>query len=95
MPYASHLDLSESVPTGYRYRLIIILAKRTGCHLCSLSKAKIETHFIFRCPSYYEIRGRFCAYLECSFLTAFFMYTDQRCLVLYLREAMQFRDSTL
>jgi hypothetical protein len=55
-----------------------------------------EVHFIFRCPIYYEIRGRFhCLFKESQTLTGFFRYLDQRCLALYIQEALRFQVHTL
>ena len=64
--------------------------------LCTLGEVENEAHFLFRCPIYYEIRGRFfCLFRECFSLHEFFSYYDQRCLALYLREATMLRDSTI
>ena len=65
------------------------------CRVCTLVVIKSELHFIFHCPIYYENRGRFyCLFRECSSMTSFFSYTDQRCLALYLWEAMWLSDHT-
>ncbi|KAH9303687.1 hypothetical protein KI387_008091, partial [Taxus chinensis] len=66
------------------------------CQLCSLQEVETEEHFIFRCPIYYEIRGRFhCLFREHPSFAAFFRYCDQRCLALYLQEALKLRNETL
>ncbi|KAH9293843.1 hypothetical protein KI387_040957, partial [Taxus chinensis] len=66
------------------------------CLLCSLQEVETEEHFIFRCPVYYEIRGRFhCLFRELPSFTTFFKYYDQRCLALYLQEALRLRDRLL
>ena len=66
------------------------------CLFCTLGEVEIEAHFIFRCPIYYEIKGRFfCLFRECFSLYDFFSYYDQRCLALYLREATMLRDSMI
>jgi hypothetical protein len=64
--------------------------------VCHLQEVETEVHFIFRCPLYYEIRGRFhCLFRESQTLTGFFRYLDQRCLALYIQEALRFRAHTL
>jgi hypothetical protein len=74
------------------------------CQLCQLQEVETEEHFIFRCPIYYEIRGWFhCLFKGAQTLTGFFSYPDQRCLALYIQEALRFepilfsllRDQTL
>jgi hypothetical protein len=66
------------------------------CLLCTLGEVENEAHFLFRCPIYYEIRGRFfCLFRDCFSLHDFFSYYDQRCLALYIREATTLRDSTI
>jgi hypothetical protein len=66
------------------------------CQVCHLQKVENKVHFIFRCPVYYEIRGRFhCLFRESQILTGFFKYLDQRCLALYIQEALRFRVHTL
>ena len=63
---------------------------------CTLGEVENEAHFLFRCPIYYEIRGRFfCLFRECFSLYDFFSYYDQRCLALYLREATMLWDSMI
>jgi hypothetical protein len=53
-------------------------------------------HFIFGCPVYYEIRGRFhCLFRGSQTLADFFRYPDQRCLALYMQEALRFRTHIL
>jgi hypothetical protein len=55
-----------------------------------------EVHFIFGCPVYYEIRGRFhCLFRGSQTLADFFRYPDQRCLALYMQEALKFRTHIL
>ena len=55
-----------------------------------------EMHFIFRCPIYYKIRGRLhCLLRGPQTLADFFQYPDQRCLALYIQEALRFRVSIL
>ena len=40
--------------------------------LCHLREVETESHFIFCCPIYYEIRGRFyCLFRECQSLPSF------------------------
>ena len=59
--------------------------------LCHLQEVETESHFIFRCPIYYEIKGRFhYLFKGPQTLAAFFRYTDQRCLALYIQEALRF-----
>ena len=66
------------------------------CQLCTLAEIETEHHFIFRCSRYYEIRGRFyCLFRDCSSLSMFFSYIDQRCLALFLQEATHLREITL
>jgi hypothetical protein len=66
------------------------------CQLCQLQEVETEEHFIFRCPIYYEIRGQFhCLFRGAQTLTGFFSYPDQRCLALYIQEALRFRAHTL
>ena len=54
-----------------------------------------ETHFLLRCPVYYEIRGRFhCLYRDGPHtLRSFMAYPDPRCLGLLIREMMLLRSS--
>ena len=55
-----------------------------------------KSHFIFRCPIYYEMRGRFhCLFRGTQTLAAFFKYIDQRCLALYVQKALKFRAQVL
>ena len=57
---------------------------------------EIESHFIFKCPIYYEIRECFhCLFRGPQTLAAFFRYIDQRCLALYIQEALKFRAQVL
>ena len=47
------------------------------CQLYHLQEVETESHFIFRCPVYYEIRGRFyCLFREAQTLAVFIRYTD-------------------
>ena len=47
------------------------------CQLCHLREVETESHFIFRCLVYYEIRGRFyCLFRGPQTLSAFFRYID-------------------
>jgi hypothetical protein len=58
--------------------------------LCQLQEVKTKEHFIFRCPIYYEIRGLFhCLFKGMQTLTIFFRYLNQRCLALYIQEALR------
>jgi hypothetical protein len=54
-------------------------------------------HFIFRCPIYYEIKGRYhCLYEDSGgSLSTFFWYQDQRCLTLFIREIFCHRSQFL
>ena len=64
--------------------------------LCHLQEVEIESHFIFKCPIYYEIRERFhCLFRGPQTLAAFFRYIDQRCLALYIHEALTFQAQVL
>ena len=66
------------------------------CQLCQIQEVETEEHFIFRCPVYYEIRGRFqCLFRRSRDLTSFFRYPDQRCLALYMQEALRLRAHIL
>jgi hypothetical protein len=66
------------------------------CQLCHLHEVETEEHFIFRCPIYYEIRGRFhCLFRGIQTLSSFFRYSDQRCLSLYMQEALRLRGHIL
>jgi hypothetical protein len=58
---------------------------------------EIEMHLIFRCPIYYEIRGRYhCLYRDSrGSLSTFFRYQDQRCLALFIREIFSHRSQFL
>ncbi|KAJ7296952.1 hypothetical protein O6H91_Y088500 [Diphasiastrum complanatum] len=51
------------------------------CQLCSMQEVEDESHFIFRCPIYYEIRGRYyCLYRDTPLsLGSFLAYPDTRC----------------
>ena len=60
------------------------------CQLCHLQEVETESHFIFRCPVYYEIRGCFYfLFRGPQSLASFLRYTDQRCLALYLQETFR------
>ena len=73
-----------------------IAREERTCVLCTSGEVENEAHFLFRCPIYYEIRGRFfCLFRECFSLYDFFSYYDQRCLALYLREATMLWDSMI
>ena len=73
-----------------------IAREERTCVFCTSGEVENEAHFLFRCPIYYEIRGRFfCLFRECFSLYDFFSYYDQRCLALYLREATMLRDSMI
>ena len=66
------------------------------CQLCTLMEVETKIHFLFYCPLYYEIRGRFyCLFRDCSSCLMFFNYIDQWCLALYLQEATHLRQNTL
>jgi len=65
-------------------------------HVCHLQEVEIEVHFILGCPVYYEIRGRFhCLFKDSRTLAEFFRYPDQRCLALYMQEALSFQAHIL
>ena len=60
--------------------------------VCHLQEVESEVHFILGCPVYYKIRGRFhCLFRDSRTLAEFFRYPDQRCLALYMQEALRFR----
>ena len=65
------------------------------CQFCDLGEVEDETHFLLRCPVYYEIRGRYhCLYRDGPHtLRSFMAYPDPRCLGLLLREMMLLRSS--
>ncbi|KAH9323866.1 hypothetical protein KI387_018505, partial [Taxus chinensis] len=64
--------------------------------LCSLQEIETQDHFIFRCPIYYEIIGRFhCLFCEHLSFAAFFKNREQQCLALYLQETFRLRNETL
>ena len=66
------------------------------CQLCHLQEVETESHFIFRCSFYYEIRGRFhCLFRGPQTLATFFRDTDQRCLTLNVQEVLRFRAQVL
>jgi len=54
-------------------------------------------HLIFRCPIYYEIRGRYhCLYTDSrGSLSTFFRYQDQRCIALFIKEIFCHRSQFL
>lgn len=64
------------------------------CRYCHLDEVEDEAHFLFRCPIYYEIRGRFhCLYRDGPHtLQSFLSYPDSRCVGLLLREMMLLRS---
>jgi hypothetical protein len=67
------------------------------CQMCHLQEPETEMHLIFRCPIYYEIRGRYhCLYRDSGgSLSTFFRYQDQRCLALFIREIFSHRSQFL
>jgi hypothetical protein len=67
------------------------------CQMCHLQEPETERHLIFRCPVYYEIRGRYyCLYRDSGdSLSTFFRYQDQRCLALFIREILSHRSQLL
>jgi hypothetical protein len=66
------------------------------CQLCHLHEVKTEEHFLFRCPIYYDIKGRFhCLFRGIQTLSGFFRYSDQRCLTLYMQEDLSLRAHIL
>lgn len=52
---------------------------------------------IFQCPIYYEVHGQFFCFFKESqnSISIFFRYLDQRCLPLFIREALGLQYSTL
>ena len=64
------------------------------CPVCHLGEIEDESHFLLRCPAYYEIRGHFhCLYRDGPHtLRTFFDYPDSRCLALLIREMLIQRD---
>jgi hypothetical protein len=67
------------------------------CQMCHLQEPETEMHLIFRCPLYYEIRGHYhCLYRDSGgSLSTFFLYQDQRCLALFIREIFSHRSQFL
>jgi hypothetical protein len=67
------------------------------CQMCHLQEPETEMHLIFRCPIYYEIRGRYhCLFRDSGgSLSTFFRYQDQRCLALFIREIFSHRSQFL
>lgn len=66
------------------------------CRLCHTQEVETEWHFIFGCPIYYEIRGRYhCLFRGPQNLSSFFSYTDQRCVALYIQETLKHREHIL
>ena len=64
--------------------------------LCCLQEVETEEHFIFRCPIYYERRGRFhCLFREPQAISSLFRFPDQRCLALYIQEAFRLRSLSI
>lgn len=60
------------------------------CLLCPLEEVDTLNFFVFRCPIYYEIRGRFHSLFKdnlCSLST--FKYANQQCLAQSIRESTQ------
>ena len=73
-----------------------IPAKDRTCQLCH-REPETELHFIYHCPVYYEIRGRYHCLFRDGFgpLSKVMSFPDQRCLGLYLLEARKYRESIL
>jgi hypothetical protein len=67
------------------------------CQMCHQQEPKTERDLIFRCPMYYEIRGRYnCLSRDLGgSLSTFFRYQDQRCLALFIREILSYRSQLL
>ncbi|KAJ7533866.1 hypothetical protein O6H91_13G068200 [Diphasiastrum complanatum] len=64
------------------------------CQLCSLAMVESEEHFLFTCPVYYEIRGRYhCLFRQTHVtLRSLISYEDPRCVALMLREMSLLRQ---
>ena len=55
-----------------------------------------EHHFVFVCPTFYEIRGRYhCLFKDSLTLHEIFRYEDQRCLAAFLNEAFRLREKSM
>lgn len=66
------------------------------CQICHRHETKTEEHFIFICPHYYEIRGRFhCLFRESrNSLATFFRCPDQPGVVLGIGSQAQISHPT-
>jgi hypothetical protein len=97
--HALHVSLGQFRVGSHRLRVEIdhhIDQSYKICQLCHLHEVETEEHFIFCCPIYYEIRGRFhCLFRGIQTLIGFFRYFDQRCLALYMQEALRLRAHNL
>lgn len=73
-------------------------SKSDNIHLIlKVLEIKSEEHFVFRCPRYYKIQGRFhCLFWNSGGSPATsFCNSDQICLALYVRKAVILREETL
>ena len=67
------------------------------CTLRDLHAIESEEHFMFRCPIYYAIHGRYQRLFRDSFgpLSQLLAYPNQRCLAAFLHEMTRHRDLCL
>eukprot|EP00245_Coleochaete_scutata_P008434 TRINITY_DN2569_c1_g3_i1.p1 TRINITY_DN2569_c1_g3~~TRINITY_DN2569_c1_g3_i1.p1 ORF type:complete len:107 (+),score=9.16 TRINITY_DN2569_c1_g3_i1:576-896(+) len=52
------LALSLEVDKG-RHKIPFLVMGNRLCTCCSMEKVEDKAHFVFECPVYYEIRGRY------------------------------------
>lgn len=97
--HALHIPLSQFNIDSHRLRVETdhqIDKPDRICQLCHLQEVEVEVHFIFGCPVYYKIIGRFhCLFKDSQTLIDFFKYPDQRCLALYMQEVLRFQAHIL
>lgn len=72
------------------------------CQHCLLGAVKDEIHFVFHCPAYYVIRGRYhCLFAAhysrrgLSDLHSFLAYPDQHCVASYIHETLVYRRTLI
>ena len=97
--HALHIPLGQFRVGSHRLRVEIdhqVDKLDRLCQVCHLQEVETEVHIILGCAVYYEIRRRFhCLFRDYRTLAQFFRYPNQRCLALYMQEALRFRAHIL
>lgn len=103
-PGYTHRHMSHAMQIVIRrlrvssHRIRIESGRAMGTHgfvIYRTREVETEEHYMFRCPPYYAIHGRFHLFLDgFGSLSWVIQYKDQRCLGLYM-ELCHHRDAVL